>query len=95
MTLRFTELAVADLLEAREHYREIDDQLELRFLDQVDQLVDRLLAFPNGATPVDGFPGIRRARMRQFSYGFFYRLEAGEVVVLRVLHSRRGTSSLA
>lgn len=64
MTLRFTELAVADLLEAREHNREIYDQLELRFLDQVDPLVDRLVAFPNGATPVDGFPGIRRARVR-------------------------------
>lgn len=89
MTVRLTELAVSDLADAREHSLGIGDEWGLRFLDQLDLVVDRLLAFPNGAPPVDGFPGGRRARMRQFPYGVFYRLDAGDILILRVLHSRR------
>ena len=65
MTVRLTELAVSDLAETRDHYRAIGDDLEHRFLDELDLVMDRLLTFPNGAPPVDGFPGVRRARMRR------------------------------
>ncbi|WP_417563077.1 type II toxin-antitoxin system RelE/ParE family toxin [Microbacterium sp.] len=90
MTLRLTELAVGDLTEARDHYRAIDKDLERRFLDQLDRVMDRLAMFPNGAPPVDGFPGVRRVRMRAFPYGIFYRLDGQEILVLRVVHTRRG-----
>lgn len=89
MTVRLTELAVSDLADAREHYFGIGDEWELSFLDHLDLVMDRLLAFPSGAPPVDGFPRVRRARMRQFPYGVFYRLDAGDILILRVLHARR------
>lgn len=94
MTLRLTELAVDDLAEAREHYRAIDEDLERRFLDHLDRVIDRLLAFPHGAPPVDGFAGVRRARMRQFPYGIFSRLDEDDILVLRVLHARRDTADV-
>lgn len=89
MTVRLTELAAGELAEIRNHYRAIGEDLEHRFLDQLDLVMERLLTFPNGAPPVDGFPGVRRARMRQFPYGVFYRLDGHDILILRVLHSRR------
>ncbi|WP_062519029.1 type II toxin-antitoxin system RelE/ParE family toxin [Demequina silvatica] len=91
MTIRLTERAVGDLTEARDHYRAVDRDLERRFLDRLDRAMDRLVMFPNGAPPVDGLPGVRRARIREFPYGLFYRLDAGDILILRVLHTRRDT----
>lgn len=56
MRVRLTELAIGELAATRDHYPVIDEELEHRFLDQFDLVVDRLLAFPYGAPPVDGFP---------------------------------------
>ncbi|MFZ2965185.1 MAG: type II toxin-antitoxin system RelE/ParE family toxin [Rhodoglobus sp.] len=94
MTVRLTEPAFGDLAETREHYRAIGGDLEQRFFDQLDLVVDRLITFPNGAPPVDGFPGVRRARMRQFPYGVFYRLDGDDILILRVLHTRRDASDV-
>ena len=95
MTVRLTGPAFGDLAETRDHYRAISEDLEQRFFDQVDLVVDRLITFPNGAPPVDGFPGVRRARMRQFPYGVFYRLDGDDILILRVLHTRRDATGLA
>ncbi len=94
MRVRLTEPSVGDLAETRDHYRAIGEDLEQRFFDQLDLVVDRLLTFPNGAPPVDGFPGVRRARMRQFPYGVFYRLDGDDILILRVLHTRRDASDV-
>lgn len=89
MRVLLTEPAVSDLTGIRDHYRETGEELEHRFLDQLDLSIDRLLTFPNGAPPVDGFPGVRRARIRQFPFGVFYRQDGDDLVILRVLHTRR------
>ena len=34
-------------------------------------------------------PGLRRARMRQFPYGVFYRPGTDDLVIVRVLHTRQ------
>ncbi|MHA7127619.1 hypothetical protein ACRTEC_14710 [Janibacter indicus] len=34
-------------------------------------------------------PGLRRARMRQFPYGVFYRPGTDDLVTVRVLHTRQ------
>nr|WP_054685187.1 type II toxin-antitoxin system RelE/ParE family toxin [Microbacterium sp. No. 7]ALJ21435.1 hypothetical protein AOA12_16655 [Microbacterium sp. No. 7] len=94
MTVRLTDLAVRDLTEARDHYRAIGEGLESQLLDQLDRVVDRLITFPKGAPPVDGFPGVRRARMRQFPYGVFYRLDGDDILILRVVHTRRDAPEL-
>lgn len=78
---------------ARHHYSAIDRALGDAFAEAVETVCDRLRIFPHGAPPVDGFPGVRRARVRSFPYGVFYRDAGEELIVLRVLHSARDVGS--
>jgi plasmid stabilization system protein ParE len=78
---------MSDPSEIRDYYRAIEVDIEGRFLDRLDRVVERLLSFPRGAPPVEGFPDIRRARMRPFPYGIFYRLDGDDILILRVLHT--------
>lgn len=83
------EHAVDDLRRARDHYSAIDPTLSDDFAAAFDVVVERIRIFPHGAPPVDGFPGLRRARIRRFPYGVFYRDTDEAVIVLRVLlHAR-------
>lgn len=85
------EHAVDDLRRARDHYSEIDPALSDEVALAFDVVVERIRIFPHGAPPVDGFPGLRRARMRRFPYGVFYRDTDETVIVVRVLHNARDT----
>lgn len=90
MTVRLSRHAVGDLQNACDHYAEADPALRMRFLADLDLVVDRIVTFPNGAPPVEGFLGLRRARMRQFPFGVYYRAEdTGDPVIIRILHTRR------
>lgn len=94
MRIRLTRHAVRDLEKACEHYATISPDLHERFLAGFDAVLERLEMFPHGAPPVEGFDGIRRARMRRFPYGLFYQYSAGpDLLILRVLHDRRDRSS--
>lgn len=82
--------AAEDLRQARERYREMDPNLADGFAGAFDQTIERLVTFPRSGTPVADVTGLRRARLRRFPYGVFYRLTASDVLrVLRVLHHRR------
>lgn len=86
--------AVDDLRQARDHYAEIDSALSEAFAEAFNAVVERIQVFPHGAPPVDGFPGLRRARMRTFPFGVFYRnTNDTMVLVVRVLHSSRNARS--
>jgi plasmid stabilization system protein ParE len=84
----------ATLGEIRDYYACIDENIEQRFLSQFDAVIERIVTFPRGAPPVEGFPGMRRARLRPFPYGVFYRLSGEDIVILRALHTRRDRSVL-
>lgn len=90
MTVRLTSHAVEDLQDACDHYAEVDPALRERFLSDVDLVVERVETFPHGAVPVEGFLGMRRARLRQFPFGVFYRVgDIDDLVIVRVLHTRQ------
>lgn len=94
MTVVLGEHAVDDLRRARDHYAGIDPALSEDFSAAFDTVISRIRAFPHGAPPVDGFPGLRRARMRRFPYGVFYRDTPDQdpaILVVRVLHGSRET----
>ncbi|WP_062377142.1 type II toxin-antitoxin system RelE/ParE family toxin [Demequina pelophila] len=95
MSVRLTARAARDLADIRDRYREVDDATAARFLESLDGAIERMKMFPNGAPPVEGMPGVRRARVRRFPFGVFYRLEGPDIVVLRVLHTRRDPSQAA
>lgn len=91
-TLRvvLTPHAVSDVEEASAYYAGIDAKLGTRFAEDIDAAIERILMFPSGAPAVEGFDTLRRARMRRFPYGIFYQqTPAGDLLVVRVLHSRR------
>lgn len=86
------EHAQDDLREARDYYAAIDAALSTGFAEAFDSVLERIAMFPHGAPPVDGFRGLRRARMKRFPHGVFYRdtSNVGDpLVVVRVLHSAR------
>ncbi len=90
MRIVLTPHAVGDVEEACDHYAGIDPKLSPRFADDVDAAIERIVMFPRGAPAVDGFDKLRRARMRRFPYGIFYQqTPTGDLLVVRVLHSRR------
>ena len=59
MTVVLGEHAIDDLRRARDRYAQVDPALSERFADAVDAVIARIMAFPRGAPPVDGFPGLR------------------------------------
>ena len=85
------EHAVDHLRRARDRYAAIDPALSGDFALGFDAVVERIRIFPHGAPPVDGLPGLRRARMRRFPYGVFYRDTDETMIVVRVLHNARDT----
>ena len=90
MRIVLTPQAVSDIEEAFAYCARIDQELSARFVNGVDAAIERIAMFPQGSPPVDGFDELRRARMRQFPYGVFYQqTQAGELLVVRLLHSRR------
>lgn len=89
MRIVLGEHAVDDLRRARDHYAAIDLALSHEFALAFDAVVERIRIFPRGAPPVDGLPGLRRARMRRFPFGVFYRDKDEAVIVVRVLHNAR------
>lgn len=89
MRVGFTSRAVGDLEAVLSHYGDLHDELPTTFLVDFDSALERLMMFPNGAPPVEGFPGMRRARMRRFPYGIFYRPGDAATVVIRVLRTKQ------
>ena len=86
--------AALDLREARDHYAAVDPALGRALMEEFDRVVERLEMFPGSGTPVEGLSGLRRARLRRFPYGAFYRLvDSQEIRIVRVLHSRRDTAA--
>lgn len=89
MEIRFTTRAVGDLEAILGRLGEFGTDVPARFRSDFDAALERMAMFPLGAPPVDGFPGLRRARVRRFPYGIFYRPGEDDLVVLRVLHGKQ------
>jgi len=94
MRIWFAPVAKEDLTQACARLELIDVALAERFLDEFDNALERMTMFPHGAPPVDGFPGVRRARLRRFRYGVFYRVVEKELQVVRILHAKQDRSAL-
>lgn len=90
VTVVLAPAAVADLRAARDRYADVSAELADAFGEAFGRVVERLTAFPRSGTFVEGFDDLRRARVRRFPYGVFYRLtEPAEVRIIRVLHDRQ------
>ena len=77
--------AVDDLHATFSHYAEIDAALAGDFADAFDLLLERLQLVPRSGRPVEGVDEVRRARLRRFPYGVFYRLAGDDLAALRTI----------
>ena len=75
---------------ARQWYEAHKTALGAKFADALDDVVSRIAANPSAFPLVHG--EIRRAVMRQFPYGLYFRIHIQTIVVIAVTHGRRHPS---
>lgn len=89
-TLVLRSEAKADALEAFEWYESHREGLGEEFRDAVGVTLSRLLARPESYAP--GYRGLRRAVVRRFPYGVYFRVTGDVVLVIGIIHLKRHPS---
>jgi toxin ParE1/3/4 len=79
--------ADADLKEALAWYEEIHPDLGMRFALAVDAAIEVIARSPLAFQIVH--LKIRRAGVRRFPYGLFFKVESNRIVVIACMHGRR------
>lgn len=79
--------ADADLREARTWYDDIHADLGMRFALAVDAAVEVIARSPLRFQIVHR--EIRRAGVKRFPYGIFFKVESRRIVVIACMHGRR------
>lgn len=89
MTLRliFAPLARAEIVEALDWYEVRAQGMGRRLFGEIDALALRIVANPPQFPVV--YKTVRRARLRQFPYSLFFRIEDEIVHVLACFHASR------
>jgi plasmid stabilization system protein ParE len=86
-SLRFTQAARAELIEAHDWYEAQAPGLGGRFRSAIDEAAERILAGPLRFPTV--LKTVRRARVKLFPYALFYVVDGDELLVIACFHSRR------
>ena len=87
MIIRFTPEADAELAEARQWYAHQREDLDVEFMQCIDDALSRILLNSRQYPVV--YKTLRRAVVRRFPFAVFYEVTADEIQVLAVFHSRR------
>ena len=87
VTLRLRPEAEQDLSEAATWYEAQQKSLGHQFLDEVAVTLDAIQNAPLMYPIVHR--DVRRALLRRFPFGAFYKLEGSSVMVLAVMHASR------
>ena len=87
MIVRFTPEADAELTEAREWYSHQRENLDLEFMQCVDEALKRVASNPSLFPIV--YRSLRRAVVRRFPFAIFYEVGGEVIEVTAVFHSRR------
>ena len=87
MIFRFTPEAEAELTDARQWYAHQRKDLDLEFMQCVDDTLSRVVANPYLFPVIHR--NLRRAVVRRFPFAVFYEVTVDEIQVVAVFHSRR------
>lgn len=87
----FTPVARREVMEASRWYASKNPQLGRRFNQQVTDVLANICRSPFRNAEVQS--GLRRARLADFPYHLYYRLEDPTLYVVAVLHTRRNPSA--
>jgi plasmid stabilization system protein ParE len=86
-TVVFRPQAEEEARAARKWYEEQRPGLGARFADAIDETLQRIASNPSGFPLVHG--EIRRAVVRRFPFGVYFRVYCRDLVILAVTHGRR------
>ncbi len=87
MVIRFTPDADAELAEARQWYARQREDLDIEFMECIDDALSRVVRDPDLYPIV--YRNLRRAVVRRFPFAVFYEITTDEIQVIAVFHSRR------
>jgi plasmid stabilization system protein ParE len=85
--VRFHPAALQDAHEATAWYAERSVRAAIRFMDELDRLIERIAVSPDLFPAFDA--DLRRAIFRRFPFYIVYRAYDTSVVVLAVAHGKR------
>lgn len=91
LPVKFTPTASADIVPAFDWYAGQRQELARRFLADLDGTIERISENPLIFPAVRA--GVRRASMRRFPYGLFFRVFAEDIQVIACLHTRRNPAA--
>ncbi|MEK7857077.1 MAG: type II toxin-antitoxin system RelE/ParE family toxin [Acidobacteriota bacterium] len=84
MKLRFLSVALDELRQAAEFYESKDRGLGLKFLEEVEESLARVVRNPNAWALLSA--RTRRCRTRHFPYGIIYQVREDEILVVSVMN---------
>jgi plasmid stabilization system protein ParE len=87
MIIRFIPEADAELAEARQWYAHQQTDLDLEFMESLDDALSRVVSNPHLYPTV--YRTLRRAVVRRFPFAMFYEVTVDEIQIIAVFHSRR------
>lgn len=87
MTFRFHPAALAELQNAAEYYEQQLPLLGLRFVESVENTIQRITQQPNSyAVLADD---VRRCLTKSFPYAVLYTQESNHILIIAVMHCHR------
>jgi toxin ParE1/3/4 len=89
MKLRYSRRALAELDGILADLASKNPRAAQIFATRIDRIVQRVSQFPEAFQQVAERPGVRRVPLLRYPYLLLYRVIAGEVTVLRIVHGAR------
>ena len=89
-SVRFTQTARAELIEAQDWYEAEASGLGRRFREAIDALTERMSANPLQFPML--YKNVRRALLRRFPYSLFFVIEDDTLLVIACFHASRDPS---
>jgi toxin ParE1/3/4 len=87
ISIVFLPAARREIIEAQDWYERAASGLGRQFRAEVDRQVERIMSRPSQFPVLHA--GVRRARLRRFPYGLFFRLRPEMIQVIACFHSSR------
>ena len=85
--VRLIALAEADIAEAFRWYQAKEPGLGLKFMEHVDEMIEKIADNPFGHPKV--IEDVRRANLQHFPYALWYRVARDGSIVMACLHGKR------
>lgn len=85
--IKFLELALLELDDAKEYYEYQQKDLGLRFLHNVQKSVNLIKEYPTAWHPLTS--RTRRCLVKDFPYGIVYQIRNNEILIIAVVNLHR------